>query len=124
MYASAQNTAVLAVKIDLETYAMNPLKRLPAFFLAIVFVSALGCAGGATQESAGEYVKDSWITAKVKASLAEDAELKAVDVNVKTFRGVVQLSGFVNSSVAMYEAIRVATEIKGVISVKNNIRIK
>jgi len=103
---------------------MNQLKRFSAFFLAVVFASALGCAGTATQESTGEYVTDSWITTKVKASLAEDRTVKATEVNVETFKGVVQLSGFVGSSAEMYQAVRIANGIKGVTSVKNDIRIK
>ena len=87
-------------------------------------MSALGCAGSATQESTGEYVADSWITAKVKASIAEDPQVKATEVNVETFKGVVQLSGFVSSSAAMYQAVRIANGIKGVTSVRNDMRIK
>ena len=103
---------------------MNLIKRCSALLLAVAFASALGCAGSATQESTGEYITDSWITTKVKASLAEDPQVKATQVNVETFKGVVQLSGFVGSSTAMYSAVRIATGIKGVTSVKNDIRIK
>jgi hypothetical protein len=142
MYASAQNgpfqgatiapypclalTAwhALIVPTYLEKHAMNHLKRLSAFFLAIAFAAALGCAGTAKQESTGEYVTDSWITTKVKASLAEDRSVKATEVNVETFKGVVQLSGFVGSSAEMYQAVRIAKGIRGVTSVKNDIRIK
>ena len=103
---------------------MNLFKRLSAVFLAIVFASALGCAGSATQESTGEYITDSWITTKVKAALAEDPGVKATEVNVETFKGAVQLSGFVSTQSAMYQAIRVTNGIKGVTSVKNDMRIK
>lgn len=103
---------------------MNLLKRLFAVMLALAFVSAVGCAGSATQESSGEYVSDSWITTKVKAALAEDPQVKATEVNVETFKGVVQLSGFVSNQAAMYQAIRVANGIKGVTSVKNDMRVK
>src|SRR5512134_3460696 len=103
---------------------MKLFKRLSVLSLAIVFVSLLGCAGGPTQESTGEYVSDSWITTKVKAALVEDSQVKATEVNVETFKGVVQLSGFVSSETAMYQAIRVARGIKGVTSVKNDMRVK
>ncbi len=103
---------------------MNLFKRLAAVFLAVVFASALGCAGSATQESTGEYITDSWITTKVKAALAEDPGVKATEVNVETFKGAVQLSGFVSTQSAMYQAIRVTNGIKGVTSVKNDMRIK
>ncbi len=103
---------------------MNQFKRFSAFFVAIVFLSALGCAGSPTQESTGEYVTDSWITTKVKAALVEDTQVKATEVNVETFKGVVQLSGFVSSDAAMYEAVRIARGIKGVTSVKNDMHVK
>ena len=142
MYAGAQNTAVRGMTIAphpclasiaahdlmhptyLESYAMNQLKRFSAFLLAVVFASALGCAGSATQESTGEYISDSWITTKVKAALVEDKQVKATEVNVETFKGVVQLSGFVSSSAAMTQAVRVTRGIKGVTSVRNEMRVK
>jgi hyperosmotically inducible protein len=78
----------------------------------------------ANQESAGEYMSDSWITTKVKAALVDDSTVRATEVNVETFKGVVQLSGFVSSGTAMAQAVRVAGGIKGVTSVKNDMRIK
>ena len=103
---------------------MNMLKRISAFFLAIVVVTAVGCAGSATQESTSEYVSDSWITTKVKATLAEDPNVKATEVNVETFKGAVQLSGFVSTKLAMSEAVRLTRTINGVTSVKNDMRLK
>ena len=103
---------------------MKLFKNLSVMLLALVFVSALGCAGSPTQESTGEYVSDSWITTKVKATLMDDPLVKATEVNVETFKGVVQLSGFVSSSAAMSQAVKVTKSIKGVTSVKNDMRIK
>ena len=103
---------------------MKSFKRLSFLFLAIVFASVLGCAGSATKESTGEYVTDSWITTKVKAALAEDEAVKAREVNVETFKGVVQLSGFVISQAAMNQAVYRARNIQGVTDVKNDMRIK
>ena len=103
---------------------MNILKRVSAFLIAIAFLSALGCAGDRKHESTGEYVDDSWITTKVKAALVDDPLVKAREVNVETFKGVVQLSGFVTSREAMNQAVRVTSGIKGVSSVKNDMRIK
>jgi len=103
---------------------MNTFKRLSVFFLAIVCASILGCAGSPTQESTGEYVSDSWITTKVKTALAEDPQVKAREVNVETFKGAVQLSGFVISHAAMNQAVHVARGIKGVTSVTNDMRLK
>jgi len=107
-----------------EKSNMKQIKRLSVIFLAVVFASILGCAGSPTQESTGEYVTDSWITTKVKAALVEDRQVKATEVNVETFKGVVQLSGFVSSNAAMNQAVYVARGIKGVTSVKNDMRIK
>ena len=103
---------------------MNRCKRLSVFLVAIVLVSALGCAGTATRESTGEYVIDSWITTKVKAALIEDPQVKATEVNVETFKGTVQLSGFVKSHAAISQAERVARGIQGVTGIKNDIRVK
>ncbi len=103
---------------------MKQLKRLTVLLLAMMFITVLGCAGGAQKESTGEYVTDSWITTKVKAALVEDALVKATEVNVETFKGVVQLSGFVSSAAAMRQAVRLARDTKGVTAVKNDMRIK
>jgi len=103
---------------------MKLFKNLSVMLLALVFVSALGCAGSPTQESTGEYVSDSWITTKVKATLVDDPIVKSTEVNVETFKGVVQLSGFVSSNAAMQQAVTVTKGIQGVTSVKNDMRIK
>lgn len=103
---------------------MTRLKRFTAFLLSLVVVTAMGCAGSATQESTGEYITDTWITTKVKATLAEDPNVKATEVNVETFKGTVQLSGFVSSQNAMNQAVRLTRGIKGVTGVRNDMRIK
>ena len=103
---------------------MNQIKRFSAIFLAAMMLAVVGCAGTATHESTGEFVTDTWITTKVKAVLVDSPMVKATEVNVETFKGVVQLSGFVSSQSAMNEAVRLTREIKGVTSVKNDMRIK
>lgn len=103
---------------------MKQIKRWSAVILAIAFVSALGCAGSANKESTREYVSDSWITTKVKAALIEDPQVKATEVNVESFMGVVQLSGFVSSNAAMNQAVQIARGVKGVTSVKNDMHVK
>jgi osmotically-inducible protein OsmY len=103
---------------------MKRLKHLSIFLIAIAFVSLVGCAGSPTQESTGEYLSDSWITTKVKAALVEDQTVRATEVNVETFKGAVQLSGFVSSHAAMDQAVRIARGIQGVTSVKNDMRLK
>ena len=83
-----------------------------------------GCAATPTKESTGEFVDDSTITTKVKAAFIHDEIVKSSDVSVETFKGVVQLSGFVDNSAQKYRAGEVAAEVRGVRSVKNNITVK
>lgn len=97
------------------------------FLLSALFSGALllsGCASTSTQESTGEFVDDAVITTKVKAKFVEDKTVSALNVNVETFKGTVQLSGFANSMVEADRAVQLARETKGVKSVKNDIRIK
>jgi hypothetical protein len=77
-----------------------------------------------THESTGEYVDDSAITAKVKAAILEDPELKTLQISVKTFKGVVQLSGFVDSKEMVARAGEVAGQVSGVREVKNDLIVK
>ena len=72
----------------------------------------------------GEYVVDTVITTKVKAAILGEDSLKSAEINVETFKGVVQLSGFVNSQADINKAVQVARSIKGVQSVKNSMRLK
>lgn len=94
------------------------------FFGVVLLVSFLGCASTATQEGTGEYIDDSVITTKVKAEIFQDASLKSSEINVETFKGVVQLSGFVNSQADINKAVEVARGVRGVTSVKNNMHVK
>jgi len=103
---------------------MKLFNRFANFFLVILLVSLLGCASTNTQEGTGEYVDDSVITAKVKAEIFQDDSLKSSEINVETFKGVVQLSGFVNSQADINRAVEVAGSVKGVTSVKNAMRVK
>jgi len=84
----------------------------------------LGCASTPKKESTGEYIDDSVITTKVKAALVEDPVTKAYQINVETFKGEVQLGGFVDSAQAKAKAGEVARGVKGVKSVKNNLAVK
>ena len=103
---------------------MNRLSRLAVVLLCTALLSAAGCAGSRTQESTGEFIDDSWITTKVKATLVDSANVKATEISVETFKGAVQLSGFVSTQLAMNEAVRLTRGIKGVTSVKNDLRVK
>jgi osmotically-inducible protein OsmY len=86
--------------------------------------TALGCASTAKQEGTGEYVDDTVITTKVKAAIFNEPTLKSAEINVETFKGVVQLSGFVSSQGAENTAVNVARTVGGVKSVKNDMRLK
>lgn len=103
---------------------MKKIKALLSFSLAILLVSVLGCAGTAKQESTGEYVDDSLITTKVKTAIFNEPSLKVAEINVETFKGTVQLSGFVKSQADASKAVEVARGVNGVKSVKNDIRLK
>ena len=103
---------------------MQSLKRFPAFFLAVLLVSMLGCASTTQREGTGEYVDDSVITTKVKAAIFNEPSLKVAEINVETFKGVVQLSGFVSSRADMNKAVEVARGVNGVKSVKNDMQLK
>jgi hyperosmotically inducible protein len=102
----------------------QPGKYLSALFLAVTLVSAVGCASTAKQEGTGEYVDDSVITTKVKTAILNEPDLKVAEINVETFKGAVQLSGFVSSQAAANKAVEVARRVGGVKSVKNDMRIK
>ncbi|MDN3575483.1 BON domain-containing protein [Chitinimonas viridis] len=104
---------------------MKTIKHyLSLLFLGAVLVSALGCASTSKQESTGEYIDDSLITTKVKAAILDSPTLKVAEINVETFKGVVQLSGFVSSQAAISKAVEVARNVKGVKSVKDDMRVK
>ncbi|MBL9187866.1 MAG: BON domain-containing protein [Opitutaceae bacterium] len=102
---------------------LAPLVALSAFSFGLV-LSGGGCAATPTQESTGEYVDDSAITLRVKAAFVNDPLVKALDVKVETFKGIVQLSGFVNTNAEKAQAGRLAAATKGVTEVKNNITVK
>jgi osmotically-inducible protein OsmY len=104
---------------------MEKSHRVVSLLLCVVLVAALvGCAGTPKRESTGEYVDDAAITAKVKAAIAQESALSAFQVNVETFKGVVQLSGFVDTPRNKTRAGEVAAGVKGVKSVMNNIVVK
>jgi hypothetical protein len=94
------------------------------FTLMLLIASFAACASTSKQESTGEYVDDSVITTKVKSLLAADDFLKSFEISVETFKGTVQLSGFVNSQQAVDKAGQIASSVKGVKSVKNDLIVK
>jgi osmotically-inducible protein OsmY len=94
------------------------------FLVLMLMATFVACASTSKQESTGEYVDDSVITTKVKSMLAADDFLKSFEISVETYKGIVQLSGFVDSQKAVDKAGEIARGVKGVKSVKNNLNVK
>ena len=92
--------------------------------LLMLIATFAACASTPTRESTGEYVDDSVITTKVKALLAEDDFLKSFQIGVETYKGTVQLSGFVSSQQAVDKAVQITRGVGGVKSVKNSLIVK
>lgn len=103
---------------------MKHANRFAAVFAAILLLTAAGCAPTPTREGTGEYVDDTVITTKVKAAVLNEPSLKSGQINVETFKGVVQLSGFVDSRASIDKAVEVARRVEGVKSVRNDMRLK
>ena len=104
---------------------MSSLKLVPRLLISLVLViSVTGCAGGKKMESTGEYFDDMAITTKVKAYILDNSKLNLMQINVETFKGVVQLSGFVDSNEIAAKAAEVAKTVKGVKKVNNNLVVK
>lgn len=104
------------------------MKRFSRFFsvliLAISLITVVGCASTPRQQGTGEYVDDGVITTKVKAMLFDEPNLRSGQINVETFKGVVQLSGFVSTRADIDRAVEIARSVKGVESVKNDMRLR
>lgn len=98
--------------------------RFSTFFLIVLMTSLLGCASTSKQEGTGEYFDDTVVTTKVKAAILNEPLLKSTEINVETFKGIVQLSGFVNSQADINKAVEVVRKVNGVKSVKNDMRVK
>ena len=103
---------------------MSIAQRLVAILAAFMVVVLVGCAPTGTSRGTGEYVDDAVITSKVKAAFAADPTVKATEVQVETFKGTVQLSGFVESRESAQKAVQIARQVKGVTEVRNNTIVK
>lgn len=100
----------------------NPLTR--CLILIVFIICCTACAGTPVRESTGEFIDDSVITTKIKSQLAADSFLKIFQISVETFKGTVQLSGFVNSQRDINRAEEIARSVAGVRSVQNHLIIK
>ena len=95
------------------------------FLAGIMLIAAIsGCAATETRRSAGETVDDATLTTRVKTRIIQDQSLEAFQIDVDTYRGVVQLNGFVDSAESAAKAADIADDVPGVVSVKNNLQIK
>ena len=104
---------------------MVKLYRMLQLLICVgLFTAFLGCAATQQRESTGQYVDDSVITSKVKSAIFNEETLKTLQINVKTYKAVVQLSGFVDSAQSVMKAGAVAGEVEGVVSVENDLVIK
>lgn len=100
-------------------------QQIQALSLATILAGSLaGCAGSSTQESTGTYIDDTVITAKVKSALLNAKNIKSTEISVETYKGRVQLSGFISSRADAQRAVELTRAIKGVHSVENDMRIK
>ncbi len=104
---------------------MNTLKFLTRLLLSVFLLSVMvGCSDNTKRESTGEYLDDSVLTTKIKATFLGDSRLKMLDINVKSFRGTVQLSGFIDTQKEADRAVQLARTVKGVKAVNNSLIIK
>ena len=95
------------------------------FLVVLMMIAAfVACASTPKQEGTGDYVDDSVITTKIKTQLANDEFLKSFQISVETRKGIVQLSGFVDSQKAVDKAGQIARGVGGVKSVRNNLVVK
>lgn len=112
-------------KPSMEQIIMKALfKNIPLFVLTLGLIFLVSCSSQPKHESAGEYLDDSVITTRVKAAIVREDTLKVSEINVETYKGIVQLSGFVSSRADQSTAEKVAKGVDGVKSVKNDIHIK
>lgn len=100
------------------------IRFIAAFFIALTLLTAVGCGSTRTREGAGEYVDDSVLTTKVKGLLLNEPGLSSAQINVETFKGEVQLSGFVKSQADINRAIEITRQVVGVKAVKNDMRLR
>jgi hypothetical protein len=103
---------------------MKNLKIVSTLLAALMLSSVVGCASTSTHESTGQYIDDAGITTAVKAAILNNPSLKVAEINVETYKGVVQLSGFVSSADMVASAASTARSVNGVKSVKNDLRLK
>lgn len=103
---------------------MKLTNRLGTIIIAALLASFVGCAATPTQQGTGGYVDDTVITTKVKAAIFQEPTLKSAQINVETFRGTVQLTGFVSSRTEINKAVEVTRGVGGVTAVRNDMLVR
>lgn len=104
---------------------MFKMNRVMTILVCLVLVVAFtGCASTSKQESAGQYIDNSVITTKVKTAIFNEPTLKSLQITVESFKGEVQLSGFVDSAQSAKKAGELARSVEGVVAVENNLIVK
>ena len=104
---------------------MVKFRRSLVFLVCFTLLTAVtGFAGSDKKETAGQYVDDTVITTRVKAEIFKEESLKTLQINVETYKGVVQLSGFVDSAEHASKAGEIARRVENVVSVKNDLLVK
>ncbi len=103
---------------------MRLTQKITALAFCTILISLVACSATKTQESTGQYVDDSVLTMKAKTAIFNEPTLKSAEINVETFKGEVQLSGFVSSVEQTKKAVEVIKSIEGVKAVKNDMRVK
>lgn len=111
--------------IQLGVLIMNAKKLIQSLFFGLMLLSTIpACTENTKRESTGEYLDDTVLTTKIKSTFIGDSRLKANDINVKTYKGIVQLSGFVDTQAEADRAVQLARTIKGVKAVNNSLIVK
>jgi hyperosmotically inducible protein len=104
---------------------MKRQNLIKSLFLSVLLLTVIpACTENTKRESTGEYLDDTVLTTKIKSTFVGDSRLKALDINVKTYKGVVQLSGFVDTQKEADRAVQLARTIKGVKAVNNSLIVK
>lgn len=103
---------------------MQIFKRFTTVLFAALLATLVGCAGDSTSKSTGEVIDDAAISTKVKTALIRSDDVDANDIQVETYKGTVQLSGFVDEEGDIQEAEELASNVSGVREVRNDLRFR
>ena len=119
-------SALVALMLLLDEEKIMSKLTKPVYFIICIFILSIAasCGGGENQRRAGEYVDDTVLATRVKSALLADPEVSGLDIQVETFRGRVQLSGFVDNEAQLQRAEEIARKIDGVEEVINRISLK